>query len=143
MRKLCRLCGVPLALALILSSEHSLAQLAEMIQINFPQKKDPIVLNGKSGGNVSSKCGYRSTKANYIMQITQPLPYLRLTVESKDKPTLLVDGPGGRFCVLTDNYTGGRPELSGYWPAGKYAIYIGESSKQQGSYMLTISQQKK
>jgi hypothetical protein len=144
MQKLCRLCElIPLASAMILSGGHSLAQLATMIQINFPQEKDPIVLNGKSGGNVSSRCGYRSTTANHVMQITQPLPYLRLTVESQDKPTLLVDGPGGRFCVLTDNYTHDRPELSGYWPAGKYAIYIGESSKQQGNYMLTISQQKK
>ena len=145
MLKLSRLFAlVPLALAIILSEgQIVLAQLTGMIQINFPQEKDPIVLNGKSGGNVSSKCGYRSTTANYVMQITQPLPYLRLTIESQDKPTLLVDSRWSLLCTDGQLYKTGRPELSGYWPSGKYAIYIGESSKQQGNYILKISQQKK
>jgi hypothetical protein len=114
-----------------------------MIQVTSPLWKDPIILNGKSGGSLLSKCGYLSKSTNHVMEITEALPYLRLSIESEGNPTLLVDGPGGRFCVLTDNYTHGKPELSGYWPAGKYLIYVGELSKQQYSYTLTVSQQKK
>lgn len=134
-----------ISLVVTINLHYTLITMAQTnrIQVNPSMEKDPIVLQGNSGGSRLSKCGYLPNSPNYVMQIAQALPYLRLTIESTGKPTLLVDGPGGQFCVLTDNYTGGKPELSGYWPPGKYSIYIGESSTAHYSYSLSISQHRK
>ncbi|MEH2203441.1 MAG: hypothetical protein V7K53_05055 [Nostoc sp.] len=134
---------IPTALAMsLVFTEANLAQ-TPTIQINRNSQPDPLILNGKSGGTVKSNCGNITTEPNQVIQVTESLPYLRLTVESKGKPTLLIDGPGGRFCVLADSYSGGKSELSGYWQPGKYSLYVGELSPQQYTYNLSISQKNK
>ncbi|MCF2146115.1 hypothetical protein IQ276_006550 [Desmonostoc muscorum LEGE 12446] len=134
---------VPTALAMSLTiAEANLAQTPQ-IEINLNLQPDPLILNGKSGGTVKSNCGNITTAPNQIIQVTESLPYLRLTVESQGKPTLLIDGPGGKFCVQADSYSGGKPELSGYWQAGIYSLHVGELSGQEYNYILSISQQKK
>ncbi|WP_138497046.1 hypothetical protein [Nostoc sp. PA-18-2419] len=134
---------VPTALAIsLIFTEANLAQTPQ-IEINRNLQPDPLVLKGKSGGSVKSKCGNITTAPNQIIQVTESLPYLRLTLESQGQPTLLIDGPGGKFCVQADNYSGSKPELSGYWQAGKYSLYVGELSGQEYNYILSISQQKK
>ena len=131
--------------ALVMSLVLTDASLAEtpVVRINANFQPDPLIVNGKSGGTVSSKCGNITATPNQVIQVTESLPYLRLTVESGGQPTLLVDGPGGRFCVLPDSYSGGKPAISGYWQAGKYSLYVGELSQKQYTYTLSISQQKK
>jgi hypothetical protein len=113
------------------------------IQISRNFQPDPLVVKGTSGGTVASNCGNITATPTQVIQITESLPYLRLTVESQGNPTLLINGPGGRFCVLADKYSGGKAELSGYWQAGKYSLHIGNSSQGQQSYTLSISQQNK
>ncbi|MBD2438895.1 hypothetical protein [Nostoc sp. FACHB-110] len=129
----------------LLSTVFIQPNLAEVPSVAISAKltSDPLVLNGKSGGTVQSNCGNVSSTPNQIIQVKESLPYLRLSVDSPGQPTLLIDGPGGRFCVLADNYSGSKPELSGYWQVGTYSIYIGELSQQQYNYTLSISQQKK
>jgi hypothetical protein len=56
---------------------------------------------------------------------------------------MLIDGPGGRFCVLADNYSANKPELAGFWQLGNYLVYVGNLSPGQYNYTLSISQQKK
>ncbi|MEH2288223.1 hypothetical protein [Nostoc sp.] len=134
---------IPTALAMsLVFTEANLAQ-TPTIQINRNSQPDPLILNGKSGGTVKSNCGNITTEPSQVIQVTESLPYLRLTVESQGKPTLLIDGPGGRFCVLADSYSGGKSELSGYWQAGKYLLHVGELSPQQYTYSLSISQKNK
>jgi hypothetical protein len=134
---------VPAALAMsLVFTEANLAQ-TPTIQINRSFQPDPLILKGKSGGTVKSNCGNITTQPNQVIQVTESLPYLRLTVESQGKPTLLIDGPGGRFCVMGDSYSGSKPELSGYWQAGKYSLYVGELSQQEYNYTVSISQQNK
>ena len=135
---------VPVALAMsLVFTDASLAE-TPVVSINSKFQPDPLSVNGKSGGTVSSKCGNITATPNQVIQVTESLPYLRLTVESGGQPTLLIDGPGGRFCVLADSYSGGnKPEISGYWQAGKYSLYVGELSQRQYNYSLSISQQKK
>lgn len=134
---------VPTALAIsLVFTEANLAQ-TPTIKINRNLQSDPLILNGKSGGTVKSNCGNITTEPSQVIEVTESLPYLRLTVESQGKPTLLLNGPGGRFCVMADNYSGGKSEVSGYWQAGKYSLYVGELSKQQYSYTLSISQKTK
>jgi hypothetical protein len=143
MKTLRLLAIIPTALVMsLVFTEANLAQ-TPTIQINRNSQPDPLILNGKSGGSVKTNCGNITTEPNQVIQVTESLPYLRLTVESQGKPTLLIDGPGGRFCVLADSYSGGRSELSGYWQAGKYSLYVGELSPQQHTYNLSISQKNK
>lgn len=113
------------------------------VPISPKLQSDPLVLSGKSGGTVHSNCGNISATPNQIIQVKESMPYMRLTVESLGQSTLLIDGPGGRFCVLADSYSGNKPELSGYWQAGYYSLYVGELSQGQYNYTLSISQQKK
>lgn len=134
---------VPLALVMsLIFADVNLAQTPiVVIKSNF--QPDPLIVNGKSGGANKSNCGNIGATPNQTIQVTDPLPYMRLTVESPGKPTLLIDGPGGRFCVLADSYSGGKPEISGYWQKGNYSLYVGELSQSQYNYTLSFSQQKK
>ncbi|MBD2563528.1 MULTISPECIES: hypothetical protein [Nostoc] len=143
MKTLRLLAIVPTALAMSLVFTQANWAQRPTIQINRNFQPDPLILNGNSGGTVKSNCGNITTEPNQVIQVTESLPYLRLTVESQGKPTLLIDGPGGRFCVMADSYSGGKPELSGYWQEGKYSLYVGELSKQEYRYILSISQKNK
>ncbi|OUL21416.1 hypothetical protein [Nostoc sp. 106C] len=131
---------VPAALAMSLAlNDVNLAKDAPKI-VNRNFSPDPLVFNGNSGGSVKSNCGNIPATPSQVIQVPESLPYLRITVESKGQPTLLIDGPGGRFCVLADSYSGGKAELTGYWPAGEYSFYVGDSSQGNYSYTLSISQ---
>ncbi len=134
---------VPAALVMSLAmTEANFAQVSRL-QITPNANSEAVVLNGTTGGTVPSNCGKIANTPNHIIQLTKPLPYLRLTVDSPGQPTLLIDGPGGRFCVLADDYSENLPELSGYFMAGEYSLYVGELSQNQHNYTLSISQQKK
>ena len=131
---------IVLAISLIFASFQSVK--AEVVQIERDFQPDPLTISGKSGGFEKSNCGNISKTPSKILKVSESLPYLRLTVESKGKPTLLIDGPEGRFCVLGDSYSEEKPEISGYWQAGEYLLYIGSLSSEQHEYTLSISQQK-
>lgn len=133
---------VPAVLAMSLVFTNVTLAEAPLVVIKPNSQPEPLIVNGKSGGEKKSNCGNIATAPNQVIQITDPLPYLRLTVESPGKPTLLIDGPGGRFCVLADSYSGGKPEISGYWQKGNYSIYVGELSQRQYNYSLSFSQQR-
>ena len=133
---------VPTALAISLAVTGTTLAGTPVVSVNPNLQPDPLTVSGTSGGGNKSNCGNIAATPNQVIQVTQSLPYLRLTVESTGKPTLLIDGPGGRFCVLADNYTGGKPEISGFWQAGSYSLYVGDLSQSQHPYTLSISQKK-
>ena len=140
--KLFKIAFVTLTTGLLLN-QSSFAETPKL-EINSEFDQDPLELSGLSGGSVKSNCGNIDTAPNSIMQLTEPLPYLRLTVKSEGQPTLLINGPGGRICVLADSYSGGKAEFSGYWQEGKYSLYIGDLTQpqQKFNYTLTISLKK-
>ncbi len=133
------LCG-----ALAISFAVTTAALAEDKVVVTPKTQpDPLVVRGKSGGDKSSDCGNIAATPNQIIEVTEPLPYVRFSVQSEGQPTLLIQGPGGRrFCVLADTEAGESPEVSGYWEAGKYSVYVGDRASGQHPYTLSISQKK-
>lgn len=131
---------IVLAISLILANFQPVK--AEVLKIERDFQPDPLTVSGKSGGFEKSNCGNISATPSQVIEVSESLPYLRLTVESKGKPTLLIDGPEGRFCVLGDSYSEEKPEISGYWQAGNYLLYIGNLSNEQHNYTLSISQQK-
>ena len=133
---------VPIVLAISLIFASLQFVKAEVVQIERDFQPDPLTISGKSGGFEKSNCGNISKTPSQVLKVSESLPYLRLTVESQGKPTLLIDGPEGRFCVLGDSYSEEKPEISGYWQAGEYLLYIGSLSPEQHEYTLSISQQK-
>ncbi len=134
---------VPATLVMSLILTHANLAAAQVVRISPDLKPDPLTLSGKSGGSNKSNCGNITPAPNHVIQVTESIPYLRLTVEGSGQPTLLIDGPGGRFCVLGDDYSGGKPEITGFWQTGSYSLYVGELSQGQYNYTLSISQQKK
>ena len=103
-------------------------------------KPDPQLLKGTSGGSKNSDCGYITESPSQVINVTKALPYLRLSVQSAGQPTLLIDGPSGRFCALADTYSQKQPEISGFWPEGTYSVYVGNRTPENHSYQLSVSQ---
>ncbi|MEA5575345.1 hypothetical protein [Anabaena sp. UHCC 0451] len=134
---------VPATLVMSLVFNQSILAQTPFIPINNQLQTDPLVVNGTSKGKVQSNCGNITTQPSQVLQVQESLPYLRLTLEGQGQPTLLIDGPGGRFCVLADNYSQNKPELAGFWQLGNYLLYIGNLSPGEHNYTLSISQHKK
>lgn len=130
---------VPTALAINLAVTGATLAEPSVLKINPNFQPDPLVVRGTSGGAKTSDCGNIAAKPNQVIQVTKPLPYLRLSVQSDGQPTLLIQGPGGRFCVLADSYSAGKPEISGYWQPGRYSLYVGDRAQGQHPYTLSIS----
>ncbi|MCC0177259.1 hypothetical protein I4641_09750 [Waterburya agarophytonicola K14] len=101
------------------------------------------IIKGQSGGSIDSQgCGFIASRPNHQMKLNQRVDYMRLTVQSDGgQPTLLVLGPnsGDSFCVLGDEISGLKPEISGVWEEGNYDIYVGDRSGQQHQFVLDIS----
>jgi len=134
---------VPSALAISFAVTTATLAQVKVVQITPKSEPDPLVVNGKSGGDKSSDCGNIPTTPNQVIDVKESLPYLRFSVQSEGQPTLLIEGPEGRrFCVLADTAAGESPEISGYWEAGKYSVYVGDRSQGQHPYTLSISQKK-
>ncbi|TAE53332.1 MAG: hypothetical protein EAZ76_04390 [Nostocales cyanobacterium] len=134
---------VPTTLIMSLVLNQPSYSQTPVINIDSQMKQDPLVINGTSNGQVRSDCGNITSQPNQIIKIKESLSYLRLTVQGDGKPTMLIDGPGGRFCVLADNYSQNNPELAGFWQSGDYTLKIGNLSPGQHNYQLSISQKNK
>lgn len=106
-------------------------------------KPDPYPLSGLSGGMENSKdCGQIAVAPNHQIRLTEDFPYLRFRVQNPGgSPTLLIEGPAGRFCILPEQATSDYLDLTGYMPQGTYSIYIGSRTPSQSAYTLSISQQ--
>ncbi|MTJ08594.1 hypothetical protein [Anabaena sp. UHCC 0204] len=133
---------IPAALVMSLLLTQTSFAKPSITKIKNPLQIDPMNLTGQSGGVIKTDCGHIPTIPSQVIEVTESLPYLQLTVESEGQATLLIDGPGGRFCVLSDDAEN-RPKLSGYWTKGKYSVYVGELSRRNYNYTLSISQQQK
>jgi len=119
----------------LLNSQNSWAD-------NTLAQKDKTV-EGLSGGFTDSQgCGFISDTPSYEMNIKSRVDYMRFTVEAAGgQPTLLVVGPnsGDSFCVLGDEISGLKPEISGVWEPGYYQIYVGDRTDTQHKFILDIS----
>lgn len=131
--------AVTTALATVAAISSPVLSQTDVLTV-APQSQS-MTVRGRSGGQTKSDCGFIPGAPSQHLRLTEALPYLRLSVQSpKGQPTLLVDGPSGRFCIMSDSYSNGNPEVSGFWPAGTYSIYVGDRAQGQHPYTLTISQ---
>jgi len=132
---------VTLALAMILAPVGAVRSQPLQIAPGFPE---PLTMSGVSGGpNNSGDCGFVSQAPNHVIQVTQDLPYWRIAVQTAGAPSLMIQGPRGRFCVLPANAATGNVEFSGYGDKGTYTIFVGDRSQGQHPYSLSISQKRK
>ncbi len=103
----------------------------------------PISVSGTSGGTVNSgDCGYIANSPNHTIEVVNDLPYWRITVQTTGTPTLLIQGPAGRYCVLP-TASGGTLQFSGYGTQGTYQLFIGDRDRGQHPYQLSISDKRK
>ena len=121
----------------------SICPQAAMAQIDEQSTQTNQTIEGQSGGLIDSQgCGFIADSPNHQMNLDQRIDYMRLTVQADGgQPTLLVLGPnsGDSFCVLGDEISGLKPEISGVWEAGNYQIYIGDRQGNQHQFVLDIS----
>lgn len=102
---------------------------------------DPQIGSGYSGGpRQTSDCGFVDTTQapDHVVRLAQPFSFLRASVESSGDVTLLIEGPDGRFC--SDDVNGLMPEISGYWPAGTYNVWIGDWDRGGYRYQFHLSE---
>jgi hypothetical protein len=129
------------ALATILFGLTATRLLAETITLRG-DFSGAMTTQGQSGGGVNSNdCGFVPNTPQEMIRVTEKINYLRLSVESgTGNPTLLIDGPDGRFCLLADS--GNNPSLSGIWMPGEYKVYVGDEQGQSHQYTLRLSTQR-
>lgn len=110
---------------------------------NIALAQENKTIEGLSGGSTDSQgCGFISDRPSYEMNLESRIDYMRFTVEAAGgQPTLLVVGPnsGDSFCVLGDEISGLKPEISGVWEPGFYQIYVGDRTNTQHKFVLDIS----
>lgn len=131
---------VTLALPMILAAAGAVRSQPLQIAPGFPE---PLNVSGVSGGpNNSGDCGFVSQGPNQVIEVTQDLPYWRIAVQTAGAPSLMIQGPRGRFCVLPANAAAGSVEFSGYGDKGTYVIFVGDRAQGQHPYSLSISQKR-
>lgn len=129
---------VPIALAMILATAGAVR--SEALQI-APGFKEPLSVSGTSGGpNNSGDCGNIAATPNLVIQVGEDLPYWRIRVQTAGAPTILIQGPTGRFCVLPESAAAGNLEFSGFGNKGTYSIFVGDRAQGQHPYTLSITQ---
>lgn len=132
---------VILTTAIILIDSGS--EMTQEVKGQNQSDKINYAVNGESGGSIDSQgCGFIAELPNYEMNLDQDLDYMRLTVRADGgQPTLLVLGPkpGDSFCVLGDEISGLKPEISGVWESGKYEVFVGDRLSTRHKFVLDIS----
>jgi len=129
-----------LALGMILTAAGALQ--SQPLQI-APGFREPLSVSGVSGGpNNSGDCGFVAQGPNQVIEVTQDLPYWRIALQTAGAPSLMIQGPRGRFCVLPANAAAGNVEFSGYGDKGTYVIFVGDRAQGQHPYSLSISQKR-
>jgi hypothetical protein len=102
---------------------------------------DPQVGTGASGGpRQTTDCGFVDTAnaPDHVVYLYEPFNFLRAYVQSSGDVTLLIEGPDGRFC--SDDVNGLMPEISGFWPAGTYNVWIGDWDHGTYPYQLYLTE---
>ena len=99
---------------------------------------NPLQLSGTSGGPLDSKdCGFVSEVPNQVLEVSDRLDNTRLEVSaSGGQPTLLIEGPSGRFCILA---AGNRLQMSGVMKPGRYEVRVGDRGGEAHDYNLSLT----
>lgn len=128
-----------LAILAVVVATPALAAVPQIIDGNLAT---PIAVTGTSGGTKASDCGNLTIQPSQQIQITdrfvQDSGYLRIAVEAAGDPTLLIEGPTGRFCILANKEERKGPEMAGRWLPGTYRIWVGDRKAASAPYKLSV-----
>ncbi|MGK7888826.1 MAG: hypothetical protein AB4042_05785 [Leptolyngbyaceae cyanobacterium] len=135
-----------MAIATLLWGLTSLPTFANRARLSTP-------LQGRQRYDVSSNaqpdhCDRQNTQSRVVqIDVKEPLAQLSFVVAGRNgQPTLRVvdDGTGRETCVMADNLSNSRVELTAAWegnPEGRtYSVFVGDYNGQVNNYTLTIQQ---
>lgn len=120
--------------------------------VGTPTLAQPIALQPGFGNQVislpapaavtnHSLCGQISAQPSQVVQLNQRWDFLAIRITgTKGTPTLLLKGPKGEFCALSDPASQLPAEVSGVWLPGTYELYGGNLNGSPGDQTLTMSE---
>lgn len=118
------------------------------IQLRRNFSPDPLERSFAAGGErnateiFGADCvGYIAEEADFVLEVLEPLPYLRIYVESAADTTLVLQPEGSARAFCDDDSNGLNPQFIASFAAGRYHIYIGlQTPQQDASYKLFLSE---
>jgi len=130
-------------------SEFAVSEAAlPFVSLDGDFRPDPFILQHRAGGPVigsqqfSDLCrGYVAGKPNHVLELTQALPQLRLSVDSVDDTSLIVFDRKNNQLHCNDDTNGANPEVViDNAPASIFEIFVGNFQEGlQTPYKLEIS----
>ncbi|NES96092.1 MAG: hypothetical protein F6K32_12835 [Desertifilum sp. SIO1I2] len=137
--KLNRWIAVPILVATGLAALGSATTQAQVVlQPNF-QPNPQTLSSGVSGGSGGTECGTLPAAPSAVVQLAADITSMRFIVQGDGQPTLMIQGPQGKSCILSDNLSGGVLEVPGYWEQGTYSLYVGDRAGGSHNYTLSVS----
>lgn len=109
---------------------------------------DPMVRDFAAGGArnattlFGADCiGYISEQPDFVLEVLEPIPYLRLYTESEADTTLVLQARGEARAFCNDDSNGVNPQFIASFPTGIFDIYVGlQTPNQDASYRLFITE---
>ena len=135
--KLNRWIVIPAITATLLTSLGVAKGNAQVVlQPNFQPQ---TLSSGVSGGSGGMECGNLPAAPNVVVEVSADITSMRFIVQSEGQPTLFIQGPQGKSCILSDKLSGGIIEIPGYWEKGNYALFVGDRSGGNHNYTLSVA----
>jgi hypothetical protein len=69
--------------------------------------------------------GWIAERPTYVVQLTDPQPFLRFYLNSAADTTLVIQYPDGHVACSDDSYSTLQPSIEGAFPAGTYYVWAG------------------
>lgn len=116
----------------------AIAPTASSENVSLSANSQSLQLSGTSGGPRNSKdCGFVPAAPSQVITVSGgDLNRIRLEVNATGgQPTLLVNGPTGRFCTLA---SGNTLQMAGVWQQGRYEVSVGDRAGESHSYTLSV-----
>ena len=130
-------------------SEFAVSEAAlPFVSLGADFKPDPYILQHRAGGpeigsdRFSDLCrGYVNGEPNHVLELTQALPQLRLSVTSVDDTSIIVFDRKNNKLHCNDDTNGINPEVViPNAPASIFEVFVGNFQEgQQTAYKLEIS----
>jgi hypothetical protein len=82
--------------------------------------------NSASGLHGQGTCrGWIAERPTFLVQVTDPQPFLRFFLASAADTTLVIQYPDGHIACSDDSYGTLQPSIEGAFPAGAYYVWAG------------------
>lgn len=116
----------------------AIAPVASSDTVSLSANSPSLELSGTSGGPRDSQdCGFVPSRPSQVINVRGGLNRVRLEVNATGgQPTLLVNGPTGRYCVLGSDSN--VLQMAGVWQDGRYEVSVGDRAGESHRYTLSV-----